>query len=733
MYQPFEQIVFRFPHYPLEVIKKALSQKEYFQEIIYSDFFEEAIYFASPVLYEELQKYKAGKVKEKDRIRIENSLLKYLARMSSRCTPFGLFSSCTTGKKGELPEVILTNQLNVHVRFDMLYLCNLSQELGKLPEVREVVKYYTNTTLYTQSTKIRYIEYRFDTEKRIYQLVEVGKSPYLQSIIHLARKGCTFTELISLLTATGEVSEQMAQSYINTIIDNQLLVSEIDPIITGSDFFEHILKVMERLDTRSDYYQKLSRINHLLQKLGTAAQAEVIDYCNQIEAEIKQLKIPFQKKFLLQVDTIRKLEKASLDNSIFTTLQNSMEFLNRITPRYTNNTLSNFIKCFNERYEEQEIPLLEALDPERGIGYPAHEINDLHPLLGGLIIPGRIDNNASMQTNLFPIHQILLKKLVAFNPQTDREILLQDEDVKNLQPNWEDLPATLFTKFQILNLSEDPADYTLIVNNFSGSSAANLLGRFVYCDPSIQELVEAIARKEQEIYKDQIVAEISHIPDSRVGNVLARPNFREYEILYLANSTLERERILYPADLFLSVRNNRLLLRSQRLNKYILPRLSTAHNYRNNPTPVYRFLCDLQCQGLRASLFFNWGSIEEQLDYLPRVRYKNIILSEANWKIAVKSMENLTKETDPEKLMEKVKSWQAQLQLPRYVFLADGDNRLLIDLENPVSLRVFLNMLSNRRQITLEEALCDQYSLAKDKEGRTFLHECIVSFYKSQN
>ena len=174
MYQPFEQIVFRFPHYPLKVIKKALSQKEYFQEIIHSDFFEEAIYFASPVLYEELQKYKAGKVKEKDRIRIENSLLKYLARMSSRCTPFGLFSSCATGKKGELPEVILTNQLNVHVRFDMLYLCNLSQELGKLPEVREVVKYYTNTTLYTQSTKIRYIEYRFDTEKRIYQLVEVG-------------------------------------------------------------------------------------------------------------------------------------------------------------------------------------------------------------------------------------------------------------------------------------------------------------------------------------------------------------------------------------------------------------------------------------------------------------------------------------------------------------------------------------------------------------------------------
>lgn len=733
MYQAFDQIVFRFPHYPLEVIKKALSQKEYFQEIIRSDFFEEAIYFASPDLYEELQKYKSGKIKEKDRIRVENALFKYLTRMSSRCTPFGLFSSCATGEKGDSSEVTLTPRLNVHLRFDMLYLCNLSQELGKLPEVRKVVNYYTNTTLYTQATKIRYIEYRFDTEKRIYQLVEVSKSPYLQDIIKIARKGCTFADLLTHLTVTGDVSEDVARSYINTLIDNQLLVSEIDPIITGSDFFEHLLKVIERLDRNSEYYQKLSRINNLLQKLPLAAPSEVIAFCHQIEEEVKQLNIPFQKKFLLQVDTIRKLEKASLDSTLLTTLQNSMEFLNRITPRYTNNTLANFIKCFSERYEEQEVPLLEALDPERGIGYPAHEINDLHPLLGGLIIPGRADSNTSVQANLFPIHQILLKKLVAFNPLTEQEIMLSDEDVKNLQPNWEDLPATMFSKFQILNFSEDPRDYTLVVNNFNGSSAANLLGRFVYCNPSIQKLVENIARKEQEIYKDQIVAEISHIPDSRVGNVLARPNFREYEILYLANSTLERERILYPADLFLSIRSNRLLLRSQRLNKYIIPRLSTAHNYRNNPTPVYRFLCDLQSQGLRVSLLFSWGNIEQQLEHLPRVRYKNIILSEASWKITVKSLENLIKETDSQKLMENVKNWQTRLKLPRYVFLVDGDNKLLIDLENRESIRVFLSMLSKRRQITLEEALCDHYSLTKDSEGLPYMHECIVSFYKSQN
>ena len=81
--------------------------------------------------------------------------------------------------------------------------------------------------------------------------------------------------------------------------------------------------------------------------------------------------------------------------------------------------------------------------------------------------------------------------------------------------------------------------------------------------------------------------------------------------------------------------------------------------------------------------------------------------------------------------MEEVKNWQTQLKLPRFVFLTDGDNKLLIDLESRESIRVFLNMLSNRRQITLEEALCDHYALTKDTEGFPYMHECIVSFYKS--
>lgn len=99
MYQAFDQIVFRFPHYPLEVIKKALSQKEYFQEMIRSDFFEEAIYFASPDLYEELQKYKAGKIKEKDYIRVENAPVQIFGQNVQPMYPVRVvFFLCNRGK-----------------------------------------------------------------------------------------------------------------------------------------------------------------------------------------------------------------------------------------------------------------------------------------------------------------------------------------------------------------------------------------------------------------------------------------------------------------------------------------------------------------------------------------------------------------------------------------------------------------------------------------------------------
>jgi hypothetical protein len=49
-------------------------------------------------------------------------------------------------------------------------------------------------------------------------------------------------------------------------------------------------------------------------------------------------------------------------------------------------------------------------------------------------------------------------------------------------------------------------------------------------------LTKEIIKKETNYHSNKILAEISHIPESRTGNILRRPVLRDFEIAYLSNS-----------------------------------------------------------------------------------------------------------------------------------------------------------------------------------------------------
>ena len=91
-YQPFDKFVYRLPAFPLNQLKEVLDEKKELLEWFANDRIAEAIYVGSPNLFNELQRMSCSGVKEMDKIhKIKVSFIKYLSRMSTRCTPFGLF------------------------------------------------------------------------------------------------------------------------------------------------------------------------------------------------------------------------------------------------------------------------------------------------------------------------------------------------------------------------------------------------------------------------------------------------------------------------------------------------------------------------------------------------------------------------------------------------------------------------------------------------------------------
>lgn len=407
-------------------------------------------------------------------------------------------------------------------------------------------------------------------------------------------------------------------------------------------------------------------------------------------------------------------------------LQLAMAFLNKITPPNEKNALSDFKEAFYSRYESREVPLMEALDPELGLGYPVNNIrNDPSPLIDDLIFPPSKEHESFVQ---YPFQTILHQKAMACITQQKDEIVLTDEDVKNFTLQWNDLPPTLYTVLQIIRAN--PRDILIKLNFFCGSSGANLLARFAHTDPRILNYVKEIADKEQSLMSDAIIADIVHLPESRIGNIVCRPHVRDYEILYLATSDIPKDQLFDAADLFLSIQKGELIIRSKELQKRIIPRLTSAHNFYNNTLSVYRFLCDMQIPVGRKSINFTWSNFD--YPFRPRVRYHNTILSPATWTFKKKEIESYYAIKDDHLLISKIKEWRDNYRLPRYMLLPDADNELYIDWENPIDIRSLFSIIKNRTSVVFNEFIFEpENAVIRDKEGKPYLNECIVSFYKN--
>jgi len=111
------------------------------------------------------------------------------------------------------------------------------------------------------------------------------------------------------------------------------------------------------------------------------------------------------------------------------------------------------------------------------------------------------------------------------------EIKISELDFEQLNENWTDTPDTIMAICRILSLKEE--NTLVYLSSCGGSSAANLLARFAHVDETIERYVKQITRKEKDLQSDSVTAEIVHLPESRIGNIVFRPTIRNYEIPYL--------------------------------------------------------------------------------------------------------------------------------------------------------------------------------------------------------
>ncbi|MDO1450743.1 lantibiotic dehydratase [Rhodocytophaga aerolata] len=696
---------------------------------------QEALFIASPDLYEAFQVWIKGDMQTvKDKQKMELTLTKYLLRMCYRCTPFGLFAGISIGEWRKATDVKLpaTTCYRRHSRLDMDYLSALAYQVNGSSAISNSLRYYPNNTLYRVGSQLRYIEYRLHQKLRAHHLVNIDYSEYVHKVIERAIKGATPTELALSLVDT-EINLEIATDFVNELISSQVLLSELEPVVTGKSYTNVIIESLRKPESKY-LAQILENITGNLQEIDNCPPGSAIGAYQQIARQVKALGIPFDIGQLFQVDMCKPAISKALHNQVVDELQKAVLLLASIqTSTEEKDNLTKFREAFYLRYEEQEVALLEALDSEMGIGYPLINAvpSDFNPLLEGISFNSQKIDNISFEWSEW--QQFLLDKYSAALKNQDPIIDLKTEELEPFFYKKEiHLAHSLYSVISIL--AQSPADidagkFRLIHQYTGGPSAASLLGRFCHLDKALADHVKEALRKEEQMYPGAVFAEIVHINQARIGNISQRPVLREYEVPIVTRSSVDENHTILLEDLLVSVRNNRIVLRSKKLGKEVVPRLSTAHNYSLQSLPSYHFLCDLQYQNLQSVVSWSWGALSKA-QFLPRVQLGKIILTEAQWLLQKEDLQVITQAKQTE-LLNVTHRLRIEKGIPQWVTIAQGDNILPMDLENQLCLNVLQNLIKSVEHIFLKECLFEVDNLwVQGPEGR-FTNELIVPLHFS--
>jgi thiopeptide-type bacteriocin biosynthesis protein len=404
--------------------------------------------------------------------------------------------------------------------------------------------------------------------------------------------------------------------------------------------------------------------------------------------------------------------------------------LDRLLPYYRHEALDNFVNAFIARFGDRELPLLFALDPEVGVGYENLEAGFAqHSLINDIQFDDRHDQHEKY-VKWTPAHALLLNKIQRHH--LDRryyEVEITQDDLAGMEPDSTlyKLPPSLSVLFRIVGKK-------VVIETAGGASAASLIGRFSPFSGALYQMAKDIADKEQALNKEIVFAEIAHATESHTDNINRREHIRDYEIPVMVMSTMNPSARIDISDLYISVNDRTLILRSKKLNAIVVPRLSSAFNYVHGELSVFRFLCDLQQQGIKIGFRLDLEEMFPDLSFYPRVIHRSAILCLAQWRLTAKDFSFLRKMPAADYYFHFNKLADT-LGLPNHFALVENDNHLVFDRTSEDDILLFLDTIKNYQKIALSEYLLEagESLLSAEQDSRPLICQYMAPLFLQEN
>ena len=686
------------PHQQLDISPEPLLG--FYQQ---TPLFQEAIAIASPSLHQSLQTIGEDKERLKN---VYPALLKYFLRMSSRATPFGLFSAVSWGTFSTKTDLSFSlSSIDKHIKPDMEWVKAFIDYLHNQIDCVRHLKVMTNPTLIKKSGRVSLRKKNEKLEKL--ESISIKSTLVSDFIFYHAKKPILYSELENALYARFENHpKDKVSEYLWNLFQKEFLLSEWSICLDQSFSFEHLYEKLKKIGF-SDSLPFLNTLHTAIQQYENADLGKGLP---QLTEAMRCLLDWKQVKYPVQVDAYRKTGTFVLPECVKRDVSEAASLLWMFSNYESKGSIVTYKNRFLEKYGSSRlVPLLELIDAHQGLGSPVPEV------------PPQ-DNSSSLSWE-----STLLSALTTKEIQLDQlSFPIPSQDLLQKAPLSLELYVEVFATSQE---EIDSGNYTLVINPaMATTQAGTTFGRFLYLfNSSHVEQLRQFLQKEQNLYPQVAFVEASFIPnDPRFANVTFHEKIRHFQLQmhYHENSP---EQIALE-DIYVGCTADHLYLYSKKLGKELSVSLGSAINPQFAPPPL-KLLLDISQSRFTSFAPFIWYRIRDHI-FLPATRYKNIVLSPARWFFTTSNLQLKSPTPSSEEATRVLKEALNKFNVPDDVYLASFDNRILVNWKNPHHFQLIVQAFTTQKEVTLLQAIGIEKKFPTQSDQGCHITEFVIPCIK---
>lgn len=492
-----------------------------------------------------------------------------------------------------------------------------------------------------------------------------------------------------MLAEFPTASRQQIDGLLAGLLSHNIVISGLWPPSTVPDALAHVCDVLARVGAG-----EIGEVSGLVRELFVirgelAVQAPAASWAERDALAGRMRAVSDVAPMPLVLDTALDADVA-LPDRIAQDAAEAVAVLYRLSPfPFGYPHWRDYHRAFRARYGPGAVVPVMELVADGGLGLPAgylgaaaergpRQLTDRDETLMALVQQVLLDGSDEI---------VLTRRVIADLAVGDDEDLLMVPRVEVAFEIWARTPADL-----------DTGSYRLVVTGTprSGSSMAGRAAHLL--DDDAGTLLTNIYA--ESAAPDAVAAQMSFPPRRRRnGNVASVPQLLN-EVITLAEHRDPGSGVIALDDLAVTADARTFHLLHLPTGRRIESRVPHALEAAVQTPPLARFLAELTTARSAVYKAFDFGAAS-RLPYLPRVRYKNTIVSPARWLLATDDLPART--ADQGTWDAAFATWRQRLRVPERVAMVEHDQRLPLDLDHPVHRVLLRNRLDNTGRLELRE------------------------------